>query len=986
MEVRPSHLPLLSRDPSIMPAAVPRIPLSTYRLQFNPSFTFLDAAKLIPYLHQLGITDCYTSPYLKATPGSTHGYDVIDPTVLNPEIGTEADYQIFITALHEHGMGQLLDVVPNHMGIAGSANVWWQDVLENGPSSHYATFFDIDWTPVKPELENTVLLPILGDQYGIVLENQEIALQYDDGQLFLQYYEHRLPLDPSTWNIALTFRQENLVTVLEEASPALQEYQSIVTALSHLPIRTETDPERIAERYREKEVIRRRLSAVISNHEPLKHFLTQNLHLLNGSKGSPRSFDQLDELVSNQAYRLAFWRVAGEEINYRRFFDINQLAAIRMELPAVFQEAQQKIFDLVSSGAVTGLRIDHVDGLYDPQGYLAQWQAWAAQQFQATPDLQGRVLYVLVEKILGTGERLNPDWPVHGTTGYEFLSLVNHLFIHPSHQRQIEQVYTRFSKSHFSYDDLIYHCKKLIMTSSMAGEINALGHELNVLSEQNRRSRDFTLNSLIYAIREIIACFPVYRTYIRPDSQEPITDRDRAYIRLAVARAKRRNPALSNLVFDFIRDVLMHTTPQDSAPLDWEIIRPFVMKFQQTTSPVTAKGVEDTAFYQYNRLTSLNEVGGEPQHFGLSISKFHHYMQERAEQWPWSLSSTSTHDTKRSEDVRARINVLSEIPMEWRNRLRTWNRLNKKAAHRLEEQLVPSRNEEYLIYQTLLGIWPFGAISDEVLNQVLERLQTYMVKALREAKVTSSWLNPDEAYEQAVMKFLTRILSPTDKNAFLEDFVPFQRRIASYGLYNSLSQVLIKTLAPGVPDFYQGTELWDFTLVDPDNRGLVNYVHYQERLTELHDLKEKLNPIELIQFLFQHADNGLMKMFVTHTALHFRKTHSSLFLKGTYRPLEAQGEQAEHICGFHRQEGKTECLAIFPRFLTQLIPDSTVLPIGESLWGDTRIALPPDLANQPLRNVFTQEIVAPQNDQDMLELPVATLFAHFPFAVLEPLS
>ena len=985
MEVGRSHPLRLLRDPSIMSAYSPRIPLSTYRLQFNSAFTFLDAARLIPYLHQLGITDCYASPYLKATPGSSHGYDVIDPTVLNPEIGTEADYQVFISALQEHGMGQLLDVVPNHMGIAASANVWWQDVLENGPSSHYATFFDIDWTPVKPELENTVLLPILGDQYGIVLENQEIVLQYDDGQLFLQYYEHRLPLDPSTWTIVLTFRQDHLVATLGESSPDLQEYQSIVTALSHLPSRTETDPDRIAERYREKEVIRRRLSTVLAANEPLQHFLSDNLRVINGSKGSPGSFDILDELASNQAYRLAFWRVAGEEINYRRFFDINQLAAIRMEQPAVFQEAQQKIFDLVASGAVTGLRIDHVDGLYDPQGYLAQWQTWAAQQFQATPDSQGRVLYLLVEKILGTGERLNPDWPIHGTTGYDFLSLVNRLFVQTSHHKQIEQLYTRFTKNSIHYDDLIYHCKKLIMTSSMAGEINALGHELNVLSERNRRSRDFTLNSLIHAIREIIACFPVYRTYVRPDPKQPVTDRDRAYIRLAVARAKRRNPALSNLVFDFIRELLMNT-PQDASPLDWEILRPFVMKFQQTTSPVTAKGVEDTAFYQYNRLTSLNEVGGEPQHFGVSLSNFHQYMQDRAEHWPWSLSSTSTHDTKRSEDVRARINVLSEIPTEWRNRLRMWGRLNKKAVHRLEEQLAPSRNEEYLIYQTMLGAWPFGPLSDEVRTKFLERLQAYMVKALREAKVTSSWLNPDEAYEQAVLKFLSRILSPTPTNAFLEDFLPFQNRISGYGIYNSLAQVLIKILAPGIPDLYQGTELWDLSLVDPDNRGLVDYAHHQERLAELQDLQQKLNPIELIQFLFQHADNGLIKLYVTLTALQYRKNHDSLFHQGSYRQLDAQGEREEHICGFLRQENNKVCIIVVPRFLTQLISDPTTLPVGESAWGHTWISFPSDLEARSYRNVLTQEIVALQNESDMVRLPLATLFSHFPFALLEPAS
>lgn len=985
MEAKPFHLLLLPHNPAIMSGYSPRLPLSTYRLQFNASFTFLDAARLIPYLHKLGITDCYASPYLKALPGSSHGYDVIDPTVLNPEIGTEEDYQVFITALQKHGMGQLLDVVPNHMGIASSDNVWWQDVLENGPSSHYATFFDIDWTPVKPELENTVLLPILGDQYGIVLENQEIVLQYDDGKLFLSYYEHCLPLDPSTWTIVLTFRQDELFAALGESSPDLQEYQSIVTALSHLPSRTETDPDGIAERYREKEVIRRRLSTVIASNESLQHFLVDNLRVINGQKGSPASFDILDALVSNQAYRLAFWRVAGEEINYRRFFDINQLAAIRMEQPAVFQEAQQKIFELVASGAVTGLRIDHVDGLYDPQGYLAQLQSWAAQQFHATPDAQGRVLYLLVEKILGTEERLNPDWPIHGTTGYDFLSLVNHVFVQTANHRQIEQLYTRFTKNMLPYDDLIYQCKKLIMTSSMAGEINALGHELNVLSERNRRSRDFTLNSLIFAIREIIACFPVYRTYVRPDIAEPITDRDRAYIRLAVARAKRRNPALSNLVFDFIRDLLMNT-PQDASPLDWEILRPFVMKFQQTTSPVTAKGVEDTAFYQYNRLTSLNEVGGEPQHFGISLSTFHQSMQERAEQWPWSLSSTSTHDTKRSEDVRARINVLSEIPTEWRNRLRMWNRLNKKATHRLEEQLVPSRNEEYLIYQTMLGIWPFGHLSDDVRMQVLERLQAYIVKALREAKATSSWLNPDELYEQTVVKFLARLLPPTGTNAFMEDFLPFQRRIAGYGIFNSLSQVLLKTLAPGIPDFYQGTELWNFSVVDPDNRGLVDYAHYQERLAELEHLQQTLNPIELIQLLFQHADNGLIKMFVTLTALHHRKNHSSLFLNGSYRPLDVQGARAEHLCGFLRQTTDKACLVVLPRFLTSLHPDPTTLPVGESVWEQTWISLPSELTTRPLRNIFTHEIVTPQNESGMIRLSVAKVFSHFPFALLEPLS
>jgi len=968
-----------------MTPPAPHLPLSTYRLQFNASFTFQDASRILPYLSQLGITDCYASPYLKAAPGSTHGYDVVDPTELNPEIGTEEDYRVFIQALHHHGMGQILDVVPNHMGIAGSTNFWWQDVLENGPSSRYATFFDIDWTPVKPELENKVLLPILGDQYGIVLENQEITLNYDDGQFFLLYYEHRLPLDPCTWTTILTFNQDTLIQSMEESDPHFQEYHSIITALTHLPARTETDIERVAERYREKEVIRRRLSTVIAEHPILRQFLLENLRLLNGIKHAPRTFDVLDHLVNHQAYRLAYWRVAAEEINYRRFFDINQLAAIRIELPEVFQAAHQKIFELLISGAVNGLRIDHVDGLYNPPAFLAQWQQWAAEHLAVQPDGQGRAIYLLVEKILGTGERLSPDWLCHGTTGYDTLGLVNQLFIQENHQRQIEQIYSRFTKQTLRYDDLIFECKDLIMTSSMSGEINALGHQLNVLSERNRRSRDFTLNSLIHAIREIIACFPVYRTYIGPDPLEPVLDRDRAYIRLAVARAKRRNPAISNLVFDFIRDLLLKS-PQDSPDLDWDVIRPFVMKFQQTTSPVTAKGVEDTAFYIYNRLTSLNEVGGEPQHFGVSLATFHQYMQERAVQWPSSLSSTSTHDTKRSEDVRARINVLSEIPAEWRQHLRTWNRLNKKAKRTMNDQPAPSLNEEYLLYQTLLGAWPFGSFSEHAHQQFLGRMQGYAVKALREAKVNTSWLNPDEAYETAVSEFLSRILSASSTNAFLQDFLPFQQRLSRYGMYNSLSQVLIKTLAPGVPDFYQGSELWDFSLVDPDNRQPVDYLLRQQRLSELHHLQTTTSSVDFVHGLLQDSENGLIKMYLTTTALHLRKKNPKLFLEGSYFPLEAKGEQAHHVCGFMRQDHTSICLTVFPRFLTSLIPDPTTSPLGEAVWGQTWITLPPETPHSSFRNILTQEIVTPQNLTGMLGLPLGTLFQHFPFALLEPVS
>ncbi|MGD9849914.1 MAG: malto-oligosyltrehalose synthase [Nitrospirales bacterium] len=963
--------------------ASPRIPLATYRLQFNHEFTFADATRIIPYLHDLGITDIYSSPYLKAIPGSTHGYDIIDPTCLNPDLGTEKDYQNMIQTLRSHGMGQILDVVPNHMGIDASANPWWQDVLENGPSSHYANYFDIDWTPVKDELENKVLLPILGDQYGIVLENQEILLQYEEGRLFLRYYDHLFPLDPCTWIQVLGFRQEALVQQFHDTDPHLQEYLSILTALSHLPGRTETDADRIAERYREKEVIRRRLVLVLTENTQLQSFLLENIRLINGTKGDARSFDTLDTLVSNQAYRLAYWRVAAEEINYRRFFDINQLAAIRMEQPGVFQEANQKIFELLSSEAVTGLRIDHVDGLSDPKGYLTDWQKWGREHLTGSSHESEKTLYVVVEKILGPGEHLNTDWPIHGTTGYDFLTWANQIFVDTRHERPFNQLYVGFTKFTVPFEDLIYQCKKLIMSSSMSGEINALGHQLNVLSERNRRSRDFTLNSLIHAIREIIACFPVYRTYISPAADDPPLDRDRVYIRLAVARAKQRNPALSDLVFDFIRDLLLKS-PQDLAALDWESLRPFVLKFQQTTSPVTAKGVEDTAFYIYNRLTSLNEVGGEPQHFGISLDKFHQLMQDRANQWPHSLSATSTHDTKRSEDVRARLNVLSEIPKEWRQRLRLWSRLNKKAKRTLEEKAVPTANEEYLIYQTLLGIWPFTSHQEDTRSTSLERMKTYILKALKEAKENSSWLNPDEIYESAVLSFLDQILDMSPNNKFLQDFLAFHDRIAPYGIYNSLGQVLLKITAPGIPDFYQGTEFWDFTLVDPDNRHPIDYATHQQRFYGLQTRLAEEDRVTLLHDLLQSPEDGALKLVLTTETLKFRNAHPALFQQGTYQPLQVSGEQAPHICCYMRSYQNQHCLILFPRFLTGLKFEPGHLPIGEAVWGQTWLSMPSDLGIETWRNVFTQQPLTLQKQSNMIGLPISMIFQHFPFALVEP--
>ncbi len=962
---------------------VPRVPISTYRLQLNQHFTFQDSARILPYLHDLGISDCYTSPYLQSTPGSLHGYDVVDPTRLNSEIGSPDDYQVFVQGLAQQNMGHILDIVPNHMNIGGPWNTWWLDVLENGPSSHYADFFDIDWHPVKPELENKVLLPILGDQYGIVLENGEITLSYQDGQFVFQYYEHQLPLDPSTWTLILSFRIEELMEQQDPTQDDIQELQSIITALSNLPNRNERNALHTAERLREKEVVKRRLTTLMEGSQLISEFLNKNIEYINGTPGNPRSFDFLDTLLTNQAYRLAFWQVAAEEINYRRFFDINQLAAIRVEEPEVFQRTHEFIFSLIKAGAVSGLRIDHVDGLYDPRKYLQQWQEWAQKELGLPADQKGRALFIVVEKILGKGEILPEEWPIFGTTGYDFLSLLNNLFIDAFHKRGLDSVYTRFTKNPVPFEELAYQCKKLIMSSSMSSELNTLGYQLNQLSEKNRQSRDFTLNSLTHALREIIACFPVYRTYVTPDPQEPITDRDRAYIRLAVIQAKRKNPATNSHVFDFIQELLLKT-PTDNVHLQWSEVHPFVMKFQQTTSPVTAKGVEDTAYYQYNRLISLNEVGGDPSQFGTPLSAFHERMRERQHLWPSSLSATSTHDTKRSEDVRARIHVLSEMPKEWKAAINRWHRLNKKKKTRLDGQEVPSRNEEYLLYQTLLGAWPFASLNSPEYEDFRQRMEHYMVKALKEAKTHSSWINPNETYEQAVCAFVRDILDPKQSSQFLGDFIPFQEHIARYGMYNALTQLVLKIAAPGIPDFYQGTELWDFSLVDPDNRRPVDYLHRQQLLNHL-ESDEKASPENFFHTLLLNYTDGRIKLYTMRTLLKFRCQHADLFRNGEYSPLETLGEKRHHLCAFQRTWDGQSVVVVVPRLLHHVIPNSEKPALGESVWGDTMVAFPEHTTEARYRNILTQEVISTVSIDQQPTLPAAKIFNQLPIAMMEQL-
>jgi len=969
-----------------LPASHPKIPAATYRLQFNAAFTFIDAARIVPYLHALGITDCYASSYLTAVPGSQHGYDVIDPTTLNPDLGTEEDFRIFTDSLAQQGMGQILDVVPNHMGIAKSCNAWWQDVLENGPSAYYASFFDIDWHPVKAELEGKVLLPILGEQYGTVVENQEIILGYHEGRFFIRYGDHRLPVDPKHSAMILALRLDELISRVQSDDPHVQELQSILTALRHLPDRNELDPVQVAERYREKEIIRRRLSRIISESHTVQTFIHENVAIYNGTKGDSKSFDLLDRLLSTQVYRLAYWRVASEEINYRRFFDVNELAAIRMEDPAVFRSTHQLILQLLKKGAVTGLRIDHVDGLYDPSAYLWQLQNWAKTELAPRGEETERPLFLIVEKILTREETLPVQWPVYGTTGYDFLALVNGLFVDGSHEQAFHRLYARFIGNHLSFDDCAYESKQLIMRASMSSEINVLGYQLNHLSEMNRRFRDFTLNSLIHAIREIIACFPVYRTYVSPD-EEPVMEQDRSYIKLAVSRAKRKNPALSGLVFDFVKNILLKQAGYHHERERRDQLR-FAMKFQQITGTVMAKGAEDTACYVYNRLASLNEVGGDPLQFGISVHTFHERMRQRRAHWPASICATSTHDTKRSEDVRARINVLSEIPQVWKTRIQRWSQLNKGYKTEVDGTLAPDRNEEYLLYQSLIGAWPFHALGGGEYRSFTDRIQDYMAKALKEAKIHTSWVNPNDAYDQAVRDFIEQILKQAEPNPFLADFLPFQREIARYGVYNSLSQVIVKITAPGIPDFYQGTELWDFSLVDPDNRRPDDYERRAGFLADVQSIHgiQGFDQRQFVQELLAAAPDGRVKLYMTMVGLQYRRTHASLFLNGEYVPLKVEGSKKKHACAFARIYGDEAVVAIIPVLVKGLCPEGETFPFDPRVWEDTWVIVPSWKPASCYQNLLTGELLSSTEAEGKQSLRLAEILGSCPVALLERMS
>lgn len=997
------HLDKMLEDVVPTIASAPRRPVSTYRLQFSRSFTFRDAARVVPYLGELGITDVYASPYLKARPGSLHGYDITDHNSFNPEVGTEEEYDQFVQQLQARSMGQILDFVPNHMGIFD--NKWLADVLENGPSSPFATFFDINWHHTNPSLTLKLLLPILEDQYGRVLEAGGIKLTFDSSAFAIDYRGHRFPVAPETATLVLSPTLERAQGLLGNEHPDCIELQSITTACKNLPRRDETSPERVTERQREKEVVKGRLWSLCQKNPDIKSALEDMVKVFNGTPNAGQSLDRLHGLLEAQAYRLSYWRVAWDEINYRRFFDINELIALRMENSEVFDLTHQLLLQLLSEQKITGVRIDHVDGLFDPSGYLSRLQnayfrtTLSGQRVgaaagvhehptgptQPLPDSScpgsaiASPLFVIVEKILADRETLPPEWASQGTTGYEFGTLVDRLFVNSKKLRKILHTYRQFTGIRDDFKDVVYRSKKLIATRQLSAETSVLAHHLDRVSENSRYYRDFTLNSLFDVTAEVIACFPVYRTYVNAFA-DYIARTDRAIIKAAIAEAKERNPAIDVSLFDFLRDTLLLKFPPDMDQEGRDEQRRFVMHFQQVAGAVMAKGMEDTAFYIYAPLISLNEVGGSPGRFRTRIQEFHASNMERVRTRPHSLLSTSTHDSKRGEDVRARIDVLSEMPDEWHDALGRWSRLNRGKKTRIDSRLAPDGNTEYMIYQTLLGTYPLENMGEKAAREYLRKIQDYVLKALREAKVHTSWVSPNQEYEEAAMGFIASLLERSEANAFLLDFEKLNQVIAHCGMFNSLSQVVLKMFSPGIPDLYQGNEMWSYSLVDPDNRRPVDFGLLSCRLEEIQRRISRRGISRTIQGLLHQMPSGDIKLYVTWRCLNLRRSRASFFDRADYVPCKTEGDKKEHLCAFSRKNDGQETIIAAPRLLYRLTPANAVAPIGPEVWGNTRLVSPSGARGEgrTYRNIFTGQAL-----RFSAELPVAELMGGFPVAVLE---
>lgn len=926
---------------------------ATYRLQLNQTFPLKNATEILEYLNQLGISHCYFSPILQAKKDSMHGYDVIDHRQLNTDLGTEQQFLECIQDLKEKKMGLIVDIVPNHIFIGNCENFWWRDVLEKGPYSPYASFFDIDWHPPKKTFENKIFLPILNEPFGTVLENQLIKVEYEKGNFLISLPHLKLPTDPKSWILILQPLYFEVEKLLKENNACVDELKNLILSLSQLP-------QNDARNYSNYEEIKKGLQILLSRYPAVHDMLMKQLFLLNGIKGNPNSFNHLETFLDYQYYRLCYWKVANDEINYRRFFDILDYAAIREEQPEVFEAAHALILSYIKKGWIQGLRVDHIDGLNDPQRYLEDLQTNASKA----------LTYLIVEKILTGNESLQKSWPIQGSVGYDFLNQLNSVFVYQDHKAAFLEIYHTFTGLSENSAELKYQCKKLILNTVLSSELHLLARRLERLAENHRDSQDFTSESLKNALIEIMASFPVYRSYIRKGE---IHEEDRKYIIVAVARAKKFNPSIDFSVYQFIQSILLQELHNESSEFKINCLN-FALHFQQVSGPVMAKGVEDTAFYRYFPLASLCEVGGDPGFFGVTVENFHKMNLERWEFFPTSMLATTTHDTKRSEDVRARMNVLSEIPDEWKKTVNKWHQINKSQKTNTNEEEIPDKNDEYLLYQTLIGTWPLEDIDNDLSMQTYtQRISDYMMKVIKEAKIHCSWVNPNEEYETGVKNFIQKILDKNSNEAFLDSLNSFCNRIQDYGMLNSLSQILIKFTSPGIPDLYQGNEIWDFSLVDPDNRRAVDFIKRKELL-------DSLDAACLNEYL-KSPKNGKIKLFITQQTLRLRRSLPDLFTKGCYLPLSIAGPKENHLIAFARALDEKIVIVIASRFFTFLMKDFSSCSDGR-VWKETFVEVPIEFTKRKFKDIYTaDELVL-----DSLHVPLERVFSKMPFAVLVSLN
>jgi (1->4)-alpha-D-glucan 1-alpha-D-glucosylmutase len=926
-----------------------RVPTATYRLQLNPQMTFLKLKGVVQYLCNLGISDIYSSPILKSRRGSRHGYDVTDPNIINPELGGETGFRELAAAVSDSGMGWIQDIVPNHMAF-DSDNKMLMDVLEKGTKSRFFHFFDITWDHHNQRLKNKLLVPVLGNPLDECLGKREIQLGFGREGIDIRYYDHRFPLSLPWYEKVLLGSPHGNVKGEEGHSNEYGEFLRTLREMKNVLLMD--DLTALHEKAcRSKEM----LWKLFRKHTRINELIRARLSIFNGEENHERSIDLMIELLGDQWYRLAYWKDSLSAVNYRRFFDINGLISLRVEREEVFKHTHSAIVRLVKKGYISGLRIDHIDGLYDPLEYLRTLRS-------AAPNV-----YIVVEKILDFREELPESWPVQGTTGYDFLNRLNGIFCREGNQVLFSRIYEGFTGRKHNFSEVAYKSKKLIARQYLNGDIDNLVSLAEKLIKRVNAERIYDRAQIKRALIEILSLFYVYRTYISRNIHAPA---DRKTIHTAIQKA-RENHRETNNALEFLERALMLDQEFASGSLYEETLN-FIMKFQQLTGPLMAKGFEDTALYRYNRLLSLDEVGGNPERFGMPLDEYHRFVLGRFKAWPHSMNATSTHDTKRGEDARARINVLSEIPEEWKTMAASWSDMNAHAKIMANGVLAPDRNDEYLLYQAMIGAYPF---TDNQISPFIERITRYMIKAVREAKRRSSWVEPDIPYEEGISRFISKIIKRGIQSGFMASFVPFQKKIAFYGIWNSLSQLLMKLASPGVPDIYQGSELWNLSLVDPDNRSDVDF---DRRISLVNDMKEleKAGLPALVKDILSHSEDGRIKLFITWKVLDIRKKEPSLFLHGDYIPIKAAGKRGEHIICFARVYEGRWGITLAPRFITSLVGDGEI-PIGEEVWKDTCIVIPSS-APRAFKDVFTGRSLL---FEEVL-IPVHELLAVFPLSLL----